>query len=426
MARYCGWEYLGIDSHNMISVRCNGNQVMRFKFLHMIEFNSDRKRMSVIVEREGEEGEGRVVVYTKGADNMIYERLKNNKAGENKKLEAVSRNVEEWSVEGLRTLVFAKREIKKEYYQKWARMYAYSLSKLDQVERKEKKQMESMKQALIQSDRNIVASAEQAPSAGGQYVEKDKKFINNLGRFILDDFVPVGVNQESPTQLINKLLNDTSVLTESQKKFLEEHLSGMEMAEGKNSSTTKELEEILERELVLIGATAIEDKLQDNVKLTITRLRQAGVKVWMLTGDKKETAINIGKSCGIIAEDMRALLWQGSIESMLEERAAIGQSRECCLVVTGDDLLRITDESKLLELVHSCKSIIASRVTPKQKQDLVWLMRKNKQTTLGIGDGANDVNMINTAHVGVGIKGVEGAQAALCSDYAISEFQIIG
>lgn len=57
---------------------------------------------------------------------------------------------------------------------------------------------------------------------------------------------------------------------------------------------------------------------------------------------------------------------------------------------------------------------------------MVWLMRKNKCTTLGIGDGANDVNMINTAHVGVGIKGVEGAQAALCSDYAISQFQILG
>lgn len=65
-------------------------------------------------------------------------------------------------------------------------------------------------------------------------------------------------------------------------------------------------------------------------------------------------------------------------------------------------------------------------MTPKQKQDMVWLMRKNKCTTLGIGDGANDVNMINTAHVGVGIKGVEGAQAALCSDYAITEFQILG
>jgi phospholipid-transporting ATPase len=94
-------------------------------------------------------------------------------------------------------------------------------------------------------------------------------------------------------------------------------------------------------------------------------------------------------------------------------------------VATGENLLAPMEERLLLELVNRCRAVICCRVTPKQKQDMVWLMRKNKCTTLAIGDGANDVNMINTAHVGVGIKGVEGAQAALCSDYAISEFQIL-
>ena len=89
-------------------------------------------------------------------------------------------------------------------------------------------------------------------------------------------------------------------------------------------------------------------------------------------------------------------------------------------MATGDDLLTPLDEKDLLGLVNSCSAVICCRVTPKQKQDMVWLMRKNKCTTLAIGDGANDVNMINSAHVGIGIKGVEGAQAALCSDYAIS------
>ena len=56
--------------------------------------------------------------------------------------------------------------------------------------------------------------------------------------------------------------------------------------------------------------------------------------------------------------------------------------------------------------MDSCSAIICCRVTPRQKQDMVWLMRKHKATTLSIGDGANDVNMINTAHVGVGIRGV--------------------
>jgi P-type E1-E2 ATPase len=73
------------------------------------------------------------------------------------------------------------------------------------------------------------------------------------------------------------------------------------------------MEEILEREFELIGATAIEDQLQDNVKGTIEAIRRAGVKVWMLTGDKKETAINIGISCGLVSPDMAVLEWKGTL-----------------------------------------------------------------------------------------------------------------
>lgn len=73
------------------------------------------------------------------------------------------------------------------------------------------------------------------------------------------------------------------------------------------------MEEILEREFELIGATAIEDQLQDNVKGTIEAIRRAGVKVWMLTGDKKETAINIGISCGLVSSDMAVLEWKGTL-----------------------------------------------------------------------------------------------------------------
>jgi phospholipid-transporting ATPase len=181
----------------------------------------------------------------------------------------------------------------------------------------------------------------------------------------------------------------------------------------------------LEREFELIGATAIEDQLQDNVSQTIQRIRRAGVKVWMLTGDKKETAINIGISCGLLETDMAVLEWQDTVEQTLKAKEEYGL-RQCCLVASGEDLLRPVEEKLLLELVNSCSAVICCRVTPKQKQDMVWLMRKNKCTTLAIGDGANDVNMINTAHVGIGIKGVEGAQAALCSDYAITEFQMVG
>ena len=154
-------------------------------------------------------------------------------------------------------------------------------------------------------------------------------------------------------------------------------------------------------------------------------MRQAGIKVWMLTGDKRETAINIGYSCGLIDEDMGKLVFKDNAKTTLEERKKY--QRDVCLIITGDQLTdnKNVDPKELLELVLSCKSIIACRVSPKQKQEMVALLRSNRYTTCAIGDGANDVNMINMAHVGIGIKGVEGAQAAQCSDYAITEFQMV-
>lgn len=73
------------------------------------------------------------------------------------------------------------------------------------------------------------------------------------------------------------------------------------------------------------------------------------------------------------------------------------------------------------------KVVIACRVSPKQKAEVVALV-KNKypfKTTLAIGDGANDVNMITTAHIGVGISGLEGQQASRASDYAIGQFKYL-
>ena len=103
--------------------------------------------------------------------------------------------------------------------------------------------------------------------------------------------------------------------------------------------TTVELEELIEKDLVLLGASAIEDKLQDNVKETIECLRFAGIKVWMLTGDKKETAINIGYSCGLIDEDMGKLVFEESVEKTLEERKKY--DREVCLIISGEQLLTL-------------------------------------------------------------------------------------
>ena len=75
-----------------------------------------------------------------------------------------------------------------------------------------------------------------------------------------------------------------------------------------------------------------------------------------------------------------------------------------------------------LGLCVSCKSVICCRVSPMQKAEVVDLVTTNtKAVTLAIGDGANDVAMIQKAHVGVGISGVEGLQAACASDYSIAQ-----
>ena len=96
------------------------------------------------------------------------------------------------------------------------------------------------------------------------------------------------------------------------------------------------------------------------------------------------------------------------------------------LIVSGDALGRILSNERLKikfkRVTELAAVVLACRVSPKQKADLVVLVRKAYKgaTTLAIGDGANDVNMITAAHVGVGISGLEGRQAARSADYAIA------
>uniref|UniRef100_A0A3B4XZR1 ATPase phospholipid transporting 8B3 n=1 Tax=Seriola lalandi dorsalis TaxID=1841481 RepID=A0A3B4XZR1_SERLL len=153
----------------------------------------------------------------------------------------------------------------------------------------------------------------------------------------------------------------------------------------------------MERELQLLGVTAIEDRLQEGVPETISLLQQAGLKVWVLTGDKK-TAVNIGYSCKLLDPDTRLLEWQ-------ELRPEWGAT--------------------FMSLAEQCQSVLCCRVTPGQKADIVTLVRKHTSSvTMSIGDGANDVNMIK-AHVGVGVAGVEGGQAVQNADFALSQFRFL-
>ncbi|KAI0053249.1 calcium transporting ATPase [Auriscalpium vulgare] len=204
--------------------------------------------------------------------------------------------------------------------------------------------------------------------------------------------------------------------------------------------------ELIEKDMFMLGATAIEDKLQEGVPDAIHTLQQAGIKVWVLTGDRQETAINIGMSCRLITESMNLLKLGTQViineqnfldtKDTLERRLAsvknqrsTGELEDLALIIDGKSLTYALEKeiSKMfLELAIMCKAVVCCRVSPLQKALVVKLVKKNsKALLLAIGDGANDVSMIQAAHVGVGISGVEGLQAARSADIAISQFRYL-
>jgi phospholipid-translocating ATPase len=179
----------------------------------------------------------------------------------------------------------------------------------------------------------------------------------------------------------------------------------------------EEAGELIEQQLELAGATAIEDKLQHGVPEAIDKLRRAKIKMWMLTGDKRETAINIGHSCRLIKD-------YSTVTVLDHEIGEVEQSM-------GQTLSMINEAEPLnllfYDLAILADSVICCRASPAQKASLVKNIRKRvkKSITLAIGDGANDIAMIQEAHVGIGITGKEGLQAARTSDYSIAQFRFL-
>ncbi|GJP56681.1 hypothetical protein CLOM_g15736 [Closterium sp. NIES-68] len=246
--------------------------------------------------------------------------------------------------------------------------------------------------------------------------------------------------------------------------------------------------EEIEQGLTLVGATAVEDKLQQGVPEAIDRLAQAGIKIWVLTGDKLETAINIGFACSLLRDDMKQIVvsldspdirkledagdkeklsafCRDRVKRLLQDGAALidrggaggpgagedsngeadgngvgeegdgegegegDSARVFALVIDGKSLAFALEpelRAPLLALAMQCASVICCRVSPKQKALVTRLVKDGTgRTTLGIGDGANDVGMIHEADIGVGISGVEGQQAVMASDFAIAQFKYL-
>ena len=214
--------------------------------------------------------------------------------------------------------------------------------------------------------------------------------------------------------------------------------------------------ETIEKDLFLLGATIVEDKLQDLVPETIRDLRLANIKIWMLTGDKMNTAYNIGLSCNLISKKMKTFSvcgiekkkntnledinkdertqiifnfakefegFKNQFDSMQKPSFGILVDEKALLTINEDlDTQRI-----FLGIAKDAEAVICCRVSPLQKSQVVKMMKKfdENSITLAIGDGGNDVPMIMEAHIGIGIYGEEGLRAVQSSDYAMGEFKIL-
>ena len=321
---------------------------VHYELLNVLEFNSTRKRMSVIVRTP----EDKIMLYCKGADSVIYDRLSH---GNQKYIDVTQQHMDEYAKCGLRTLCLSVREISQSEYDAWNVTYTEAA------------------QSLEKRDEKLQAAAE-----------------------------------------------------------------------------------IIEKDLFLVGATAIEDKLQDGVPGTIEQMMRGGIAVWVLTGDKQDTAINIAQACALIRDDMDVHIVnieelvkqehdreitraqfneQGKaqvaalIEEGIEKEAATAKKgMETCLVIDGRSLSFALEQDlapRFLQLGSGCTSVVCCRVSPLQKALVTKLVKDSGKITLAIGDGANDVGMIQSAHIGVGISGQEGMQAVMASDFAFAQFRFL-
>ncbi|KTG01934.1 hypothetical protein cypCar_00044363 [Cyprinus carpio] len=293
-----------------------------YELLAILDFNNVRKRMSVIVRNP----EGKLSLYCKGADTIIYERLHPSCS---ELMKVTTEHLNEFAGEGLRTLVLAYKDLDEEYFSEWKQRH-----------------------------------------------------------------------------------HESSVALEDREEKLEK------------------LYEEIEKDMMLIGATAIEDKLQDGVAQTIEQLTKAEIKIWVLTGDKQETAENIGYSCNLLREEMNEVFFvaANSPEEVRQElrdarlkmlpdteedkflipETILGDTPKVVedenvngdygLVINGHSLAFALESNMELEFLRTacmCRTVICCRVTPLQKAQVVELVKKYKKAvTLAIGDGANDVSMI--------------------------------
>lgn len=435
-----------------------------YDILDVIEFSSKRKRMSIIVRYPS----GKICIFCKGADSAIQPRLRLAALAQQKASEVSRRSSMRKSLESEVALRRRSEHSPTEF-----RRTSMSPSRLSRnLSRKSlaggrpsmaSSRLQPIRDELdnwLQDRERDVAVDDDHPSVyqGPTPRPSMNRFSfasNSEGVSMLDEYFDDLINDavalddeaifercfqhvdDFATEGLRTLLFGYRYLDEQEyvgwKKIYMDATTSLVDRQNKIEAAG----EMIEQGFELAGATAIEDRLQKGVPETIDKLRRANIKIWMLTGDKRETAINIAHSARICKTYSNiVILDQKSGE--VEQRMAttlldIGNKTiaHCVIVVDGQTLSDIDANQTLsllfFDLVVQADSVICCRASPSQKASLVKKIRTkvNKSITLAIGDGANDIAMIQEAHVGIGISGKEGLQAARISDYAIAQFRFL-
>ena len=196
---------------------------------------------------------------------------------------------------------------------------------------------------------------------------------------------------------------------------------------GRDVAMQRAVSQYLERDLELLGVTGVEDKLQRDVKPSLELLRNAGIKIWMLTGDKVETARCVAVSSKLVARGqyIYTVAKLSRKDDAHEHLDFLSGKPDSCLLIDGESLALFLRHMPLefVSVAVRLPTVVACRCSPTQKAEIAKLIKDyTKKRVCCIGDGGNDVSMIQAADVGVGIVGKEGRQASLAADFSIEQF----
>ncbi|KAF9116516.1 hypothetical protein BGX27_001810 [Mortierella sp. AM989] len=406
-----------------------------YEILNIIEFSSKRKRMSVIYRMP----DGQICLFTKGADSIILERVRDPKTdfSDFQNLDSpmpftpVSAQVYD-STDPLESLEYSKSGKDRKHSVDRSSGSGAGVGNGSSGMTRKNDGLDCIKEAEANAD---AGSSSEGDDMGAYFFGQTP----GLPKSEMWEYQQTmdHIQEYATTGLRTLLYGHKFLSKEEYSEWSKQYADAQSAIEGRQEKL-EQVAEILEQNLDMTGATAIEDKLQDGVPETIDKLRRAGIRLWMLTGDKRETAINIGYSCRLIKDYSSTIILD--VPTQAQAHRALGKamkdvkkgkSRHVVVVIDGATLGIVEQSADLMalfvELGIRADSVICCRVSPAQKAVVVKTVRVRVKhvVTLAIGDGANDIAMIQEANVGIGITGKEGLQAARSSDYSIAQFRFL-